>query len=317
MEANLMLAGSTALIGAASGLLALFTVRKQQRAPQPKPEQHTVAVELVDFPVKLEEAFASALEKHQATPPVIDLPEPDWHKEMLLDMTLASERMTAAANRPQLDLQPVVAELVRIGGKLDELLELPPAQPVDESLDLQKKLVQRMAEAIEPLAELPNQLSTMMQRWSTSGNVTVTTAPPLMLGGGGGGLPSPRKASPTPFAAPPAPVTSPTVPAPYVGGSVVVPAGQPTSLLGLIQQQLQPNCPGSSAELVISADEAIYVGSASALGGPLSATNYAYELTPGAAPRIYRSSFPGNSTPLADLQVFAAAAATLHVEVTT
>lgn len=319
MEATFVLTGMTALVGAGSGLLALLTIRRQQQhpLPPPKPEPHVVSVELVDFSVKLEEAFERALEKHQATPPILDLPEPDWMKEMIEDVRLANDRAAVAANRPLPELQAVVAELVRIAAKLDELLELPPAQPVDESLDLQKKLVQRMAEAIEPLTELPGRLNDMMQRWASTGsNVMITTAPPLMLGGGPPVPPRPRATPPRPRATPVAPVTSvSSIPCPYVAGAVTVPAGQPTSLLALCQE-LQPNCPSTSAELMLTSEGSIFVGSASALGGVLNSSNYGYELVPG-TPRIYRSSYPGSQTPLAFLQVFAAAETVLHIEVTT
>ena len=113
------------------------------------------------------------------------------------------------------------------------------------------------------------------------------------------------------------PQPTPSIPAPYVAGTVVVPPGEPFSLLALIQQQLTLACPGSSLELRLSADQSIFVGSASNIGGPLSDTNYGYELIPGDPPRIYRSSFPGQSTPIGDLEVFATGSASLHVEVVT
>lgn len=112
---------------------------------------------------------------------------------------------------------------------------------------------------------------------------------------------------------------TPSIPASYVAGSVTLPAGQVANLLDLIQQQLAPNCPGSATEFLIAADASnagsVTVGAASALNGPLSPTNYAYKLTANSAPRIYRSTYPGSSTPIGELQVLATNQAVLHVEV--
>jgi hypothetical protein len=325
MEASFMLLGSTALAGAASGIWGIVVAaRDQTRRLKPvKPEPQAVSVELVDFPGKLEEAFERALEKQRPLPPpIVDLPEPDWHKEMVQDMILANDRLATAARQlakpPSEHLEKLVAALLESSIRLEELFATPSAQPVaDEYLDL-RKLVRELAEAVAPLTWLPAQFNDLFIRLGQR-NSTVTTPPPTLIAGGGRALPPARKAPPTPRAAPPPGpnMNTPSIPAPYVGGSVVVPANEATSLFALIQQQLQPNCPGGAAELVLSADDAVFVGSASAIGGPLSETNYAFQLTPGGPPRIYRSSFPGNQAPLADLQVFAAAAAVLHVEVTT
>lgn len=114
---------------------------------------------------------------------------------------------------------------------------------------------------------------------------------------------------------------TPSIPAPYVGGTIDLDPGVVSNLLDLIQTRLQKNCPGSATELQLWADGAnfgaISVGSASQLAGPLSDTNYAYKLTPTSGPRIYRSTYPGASVPIGDLQVLAASAAKLHVEVQT
>jgi hypothetical protein len=104
----------------------------------------------------------------------------------------------------------------------------------------------------------------------------------------------------------------PSIPPGYVGGTIVVPAGSPQNILLLIQQQLQPNCPGTCVQFRLEADSDMYVGAASFYGGPLSADNFAYELVPG-TPRIYQSAFPGSSTPIGDLQVLGSGA--LHVEI--
>lgn len=110
-----------------------------------------------------------------------------------------------------------------------------------------------------------------------------------------------------------------SLPAAYVAGAISVPAGVVSNVLTLIQAQLAPNCPGTAVEFQIGPDPgnsgSVSVGAFSQLNGPLSATNYAYRLTPTGLPRIYRSTYPGSSTPIGDLQVWAAAAAVLHVEV--
>ena len=110
-----------------------------------------------------------------------------------------------------------------------------------------------------------------------------------------------------------------SVPAPYVAGTITLRPGEVSNLLELIQEQLAENCPGSAAELKIWAGPgnmgSVSIGAASFKGGPLSQTNFAYRLTPNSQPVIYRSTFPGNSTPLGELQVFATSANQLHVEV--
>ena len=112
---------------------------------------------------------------------------------------------------------------------------------------------------------------------------------------------------------------TPSIPAPYVSGTIDLEAGVVANLLELMQTKLQYNSPGSATELLLEADStnfgSIMMGSASQIGGPLSATNYAYKLTPSGGPRIYRSTYPGNSIPIGDLQVLSASAAKLHVEV--
>ena len=66
------------------------------------------------------------------------------------------------------------------------------------------------------------------------------------------------------------------------------------SLLALIQSQLSPNCPGTAVEFLIAADPAnggpVLVGGASSIGGPLTETNYAYELTPSSPPRMFATN---------------------------
>jgi len=111
----------------------------------------------------------------------------------------------------------------------------------------------------------------------------------------------------------------PLLPSGYVAGTITISSGQagtPQQLLTLIQTQLDANCPGAGQEVTLQADGnsgALYVGRAN-LVGALSTSNYGYVLQPGNS-RTYRSSFPGNSSPVGDLQVFMVAAGVFHVEV--
>lgn len=112
----------------------------------------------------------------------------------------------------------------------------------------------------------------------------------------------------------------PSVPPPYVAGRVLVPPGAPANLLSLVQQQLDPDCPGAAVEVALTADASnggsIYLGAYSYRGGPLTATNWGYELRPGDV-RVYQSTYPGNSTPLGALQILVTGPSWLHVEVQT
>lgn len=112
---------------------------------------------------------------------------------------------------------------------------------------------------------------------------------------------------------------SPLIPSGYVGGTITISAGianTPQQLLALIQLQLDVNCKGAGYEITIQATTGnLYVGRESPSGGPLSTTNYAYVLVPGAS-RTYRSSFPGEHSPVGDLQVLMTAAGSFQVEVT-
>lgn len=107
----------------------------------------------------------------------------------------------------------------------------------------------------------------------------------------------------------------------YIAGTITISGGQigvPQSLLSLIRAQLEANCPGTALMVQIMADAAnaaaVFVGASSNIGGALSATNYGYALTGGGS--SYKTSAgAGNSAPIADIQVFCAAAAILHVEI--
>lgn len=109
----------------------------------------------------------------------------------------------------------------------------------------------------------------------------------------------------------------PLFPPAMVAGTITIAGGNistPVQLLGLIQSQLDANCPGSARAVRIQAGTVtLFVGRFSPTGGALSATNFGYQLTAGLS-AIYGSSYPGSNAPLGDLQVFMAAG-TFSVEV--
>jgi hypothetical protein len=108
-----------------------------------------------------------------------------------------------------------------------------------------------------------------------------------------------------------------TTPSPYVAGTVTVPANTVVSLLTLIQQQLDRNCPGGPRELSItaSAGGGIYIGTRSPVAGALAAGNFGLSLAPGQT-KSYTSSYPGAQAPLGNLQVLSTGSpATIHIEV--
>lgn len=111
-----------------------------------------------------------------------------------------------------------------------------------------------------------------------------------------------------------------------VSGTVTLAAANtPYNLLALIQAQLDPNCSGAGQEVNIQTDASagVYVGQPSPVSGLLSSTNYGYYLAPASgtaspqgASRTYRSSFPGNNSPVGRLYVLSTAAnTTIHIEV--
>jgi|SRR5215472_4008597 len=117
----------------------------------------------------------------------------------------------------------------------------------------------------------------------------------------------------------PTPSSNPSIPVPYLAGTLNLTAGAVANLLTLIQAQLATNCPGSVIELLISPDAAnsggVEIGAYSQIAGALSATNFGYTLAATSPPRLYQASYPGMTISLGDIQVFAAAAAKLHVEI--
>jgi hypothetical protein len=109
---------------------------------------------------------------------------------------------------------------------------------------------------------------------------------------------------------------SPLFPSALVSGTLTIADSNPHLLLALIQAQLDPNCKGSGYEVTLSADSStVYVGRPSPIAGALSTSNYGYALQPGQS-RTYRSSFPGEHSPVGDLQVLISGGGTLHAEVT-
>ena len=113
----------------------------------------------------------------------------------------------------------------------------------------------------------------------------------------------------------------PLLPAGYTAGTITIAAGQanvPQNLMTLIQQQLDINVQGSGYEIQLQTDNSgnVFIGNATTIGGPLSSTNYGYQLFQGGASRTYRSGFPGSHSSVQDLQVLMTAAGTFHVEIT-
>ena len=123
----------------------------------------------------------------------------------------------------------------------------------------------------------------------------------------------------------------PSVPPPYVAGTVKLPAGEAVSLLELIHEQINRDCPGTSVEFVISSHQGnqapVYIGAHMAHAydedggdsdkpGKLDHEHYGYLLSPMAQPRVYRSSYPGTSTAIGVVEVYSQApGAKLNVEV--
>lgn len=119
----------------------------------------------------------------------------------------------------------------------------------------------------------------------------------------------------------------PSVPVPYCAGTVTIEPNQPTSLLELIHDQINRDCPGTGVEFQIWPEPTnqapVWIGAYMAnprLGdsadpGKLSIKHFGFYLTPMADPRIYHASYPGTGTPIGVVQVFSQAPAKLHVEI--
>ncbi|HYT08994.1 MAG TPA: hypothetical protein VEL77_15220 [Rugosimonospora sp.] len=106
----------------------------------------------------------------------------------------------------------------------------------------------------------------------------------------------------------------------YIAGTITVSGGQigvPQNLLALAIAQLEPNTPGAGLYFNLQADSAntvsVKIGCPTKIAGALSDTNYGFELVPGGS--SYRNSSGGGiSAPIGPIQIFASAAATLHLE---
>lgn len=240
---------------------------------------------------------------------------PEWAKGLRQDLAQLNDRVSEPATAllpPELTvgLERVIEELNALDfepivSRLEELVESMP-EP-DQRPELEAELVRQ-------LAELPQRVGRSVSDAIAERRPPAKNAAPEKKNN----PPDPPKAAPRnlPPLNPQAQPNVPSIPAPYVPGTVEVPAGQVWSLLYLIQQQLSPNCPGTSASFAISVSSGtVYVGGASPIGGALSEENYAYELNAGDPPVRYQSSYPGGNTPVGELQVLAKGNAQLHVEV--
>jgi hypothetical protein len=108
---------------------------------------------------------------------------------------------------------------------------------------------------------------------------------------------------------------TPLVPLGYVAGTLAITGGAPVNLIDLIVAQLDVNCDRGARNVIIQAGgAALFIGTATTLGGALSATNYGRTLATGLIAE-YHSNFPGSNSPLGSLQVFMASSGSCHVEV--
>jgi len=347
MDLNVLL-GATSIVGMGAGAWALVLYRKNgngngHHAPEPAPAP-IVVQGLAELPGQIERGLMPIFER-SFTRFIEAAPRPDIRMAEVVQIASESRSWTVQ----------LATSLDRITDRLEAILQMgPPGPPPELVADLERIAVQiserlesvarlvqtperppitelpQITELVRGLDELPARIGEALAarirapRFSaSSGNATSSSGGGngVSEAGGDGGEPPVRRAPPAflprlPLAANPA---VPQIPAPYVPGSVFVPAGAVSNLLALIQQQLSPNCPGTAVEFLIAADTtnagSILVGGASSLGGPLTQDNYAYELTPTSPPRIYRSTYPGGNTPVGELQVLAPAGGYLHVEV--
>lgn len=330
-----LLMGTMSVVGMAAGVSALVFWKKQngngkhepnpwRYAPRlaeefgetpkpPAPVQVQWPPELADLGQRITQGLDAIREAASINPPT-----PEWAIALRQDLAYFNDRMS----EPAMAMLPpeLTVGLERVTDRLEALMQMPQPEPPDlepivERLEsLVASMPRPTTELAETLADLPHKIGEMFAAARQGKN------PPVQAKPAGGGSENPPK--PAPRNLPPMnpnelPAT-PSIPASYVPGTVTVPGGQVWSLLYLIQKQLSPNCPGSSARLSLFAETGtVYVGGASSIGGPLSATNYAYKLEAGDPPLTYNSSFPGNNTPVGEIQVFSSGGGTLHVEVQT
>lgn len=355
MDANLLL-GLTGGMGIAGGLWALVLWNGERRrnghgSPAPDPAgqaaDREIARSLAHLPGQFQESLEPVVDRltslieAQARPPEAPL----WAAEMAEGLAESEQHLEQiSVQLGEIGEIPVTAsvnwppEMVTLFDRLAERLDN--LQQSTSSTVVAELALAELDKLAVPLAQLPGQLEGAFEHLASQigellaaerNRVPKSAALPgnaKAAGGGGGGSqeagggshPPPRAAPRALPRVPPGTLPiAPQIPAPYVPGSVFVPAGEVSNLLVLIQHQLSPNCPGTAVEFLIAADPAnsgpILLGGASTLGGPLTADNYAYQLAPDSPPRIYRSTYPGSNTPVGEIQVLAPAGGYLHVEV--
>lgn len=326
-------------MGAGAGVWALVVHRKngngkhdpwqhaERLAKEFGPVQQQASIqwppELAALLTHITERLETAIERVEHPLVVKEPGEQEWSKQLLLGLEQLNDRMSEPATLPM----ELTAGLGLITDRLEALMQIPPAEPPDFEpvVERLEALVASMPEPDqrpELEAELVRQLAELPQRVgrSVSDAVAERKPPPRNLAPpekAKNNPPTPPKSAPRNFALNPneQPAT-PSIPAPYVPGTVDVPAGEVWSLLYLIQKQLSPNCPGTSVSFAISAEGGtIYVGGSSQIGGKLSEENYAYKLEDGDPPVRYQSSYPGGNTPVGEIQVLSTGGGKLHVEV--
>lgn len=266
------------------------------------------------------EARAAWREPVEVTVPPVEvrvppLPEPEWPAPLTHSIDVLQKRLQETLCNAPNELEKILI-LAKITDQLDAMQH---PHVTAEFGDLPERIAERIGEAFaierDRIEKAIEKLGSDRGRTpATTGGSAVPPRPP--------GIPPRPPRAPRDIRAVPGglPIT-PQIPASYVGGEVQVPANEVSDLLLLIQEQLSPNCPPSAVEVQIVADAAnagpILVGSASMIGGPLSDTNYAYELLSTSPPRVYRATYPGGNGALGELQVLAPSGGFLHVEVQT
>ena len=315
-----ILMGTLGLVGTATGVSALVLARKQngnghskdpwqpdplrQPDPPPSPAEPEPQVnwppELAALLTHITERLERSLERQEAAKQP-EITPPEWAAHIQMDIAQMRENSLIEPLWPE----RLITSVQELGEKIADMAAIE-AAPVVLAPPDNTALLESSGKLEKAIESLPGRISQSLTE--------LARAP--KIGGGSGSPPAlPKLAPPNlPKIAPGMQPAVPQIPAAYVGGSVFAPAGEATSLLLLIQMQLSPNCPGTSAEFSLSADSSVFVGAASQIGGPLTATNYAFQLASGDPPRIYRSTYPGNNTPIGELQVLAPGGAWLHIE---
>lgn len=249
--------------------------------------------------------------------------KPEWAGRIESDLAENDKRLERIAADLSENMANGMARFYAgVSKDLAAAVDLPALNEIAEKLETIVDAIPEADPRPELTAELTRQLAELPARIGRSMSETLTAErkknppPPSAEKNKGNNPPPPPYAPPRnlPPMNPNELPATPSIPASYVAGTVHVPAGDVWSLLLLIQKQLSPNCPGTSASFALSAGEGtIYVGSASSIGGKLSQDNYAYKLEEGEPPHTYRSVFPGNNTPVGELQVLGSGS--VHVEV--